>query len=208
MASSCSIERDIDKYVEDLVNIPVDQPLDSAFGDALEAEKGVRLLFASDCYNPLLLNPYICLIDVFNVPPAARRARARRIERHTTDIYDHHVFPLPSAQRRLSLMASTVTDIETFQARWKIFTHDALSKMKADDWENVIAAGGSVLACLMEPRPEVVSPSNLNEYFQSEIYAASDIDLFLWGLSPKQVGSPVSVLHWRLISYPGRKKSN
>ncbi|PPQ75758.1 hypothetical protein CVT26_000698 [Gymnopilus dilepis] len=186
MAPSCSITRAIDKYVGDLVNIPVDQPLDTAFGDALEAEKGVRLLFRSDCYNPLLLNPYICLIDIFNVPLAARRTRARRIEPHTTDIYDHHVFPLPSSRRRLSLMASTVSDIEAFQARWKIFTHDALSKMKAEDWENVIAAGGSVLACLMEPRPALDSLSDLSEYFQSEIYAASDIDLFLWGLSPKQ----------------------
>ena len=170
MASHCHITGAIDKYVRDLINLPVNYPLDGILENALSAEKEIRLLFGTDPYNPVLQNSYLGLIDIFSLHPAARRTRARNVQIDTRRVYEHYVFPLGRSQRRSDLMPSTVPNIQSFQAHWSIFSHGALSKMRDEDWENVVVAGGSVLACLMASNPQITSSQALNDYFLSKTY--------------------------------------
>ena len=181
------ITRAIQQFTQDLTLLPVDRDLDSVLQQAVQAEREIRTLFASDPTNDQLQDRYLGLINVFAVHPAVRRSRARRIRVNTTDIYDHYVFPVDAVHRKPDLMPSTVPSVDAFKQYWDVFTHGALSKMRSQDWENVVAAGGSVLACLMAPHPKIEDLVKLNEYYQSDVYASCDIDLFIWGLTAEQV---------------------
>ena len=176
----------IERFVQDLTNLPVDHSIDHALENALVAEHEIRLLLASDPQNAQLHDMFLGLLDIFKVAPAARRHRARPVDFRTTDFNDYYVFPVAPRHRRSSLSPSTVPDMQAFNKNWEIFTHRALLKMSPKDWNNVIAAGGSVLACL---RSTITNPSSrrLNQFYQSPIHANSDINLFLWGLTPAQV---------------------
>ncbi|KAF8876369.1 hypothetical protein CPB84DRAFT_1852977 [Gymnopilus junonius] len=185
MPGPSGIIRAIERFIAGITNLPVGQRIDEILEDALVAEHEIRLLFASDPQNHQLQNLFLGLIDVFRLHPAARRTRSRQIDPDTKERTARYVFPVNAEDRRLDLTPSTVFDIEAFQRHWDIFTHGALSKMTPNDWKNVVAAGGSVQACLIAPRT-AVSPEYLNKFYQSGSYAPSDIDLFLWGLSPTE----------------------
>ncbi|PPQ97562.1 hypothetical protein CVT26_002347 [Gymnopilus dilepis] len=178
----CSITRAIERFVADIIKTPVDQSLDSALEDAIVAEHEIRLLFGA---GHQISDLYLGLIDVFSLHPAARRTRGRKVQEATRAFDANYILPVNSRVRREDLMPSTVFNIEAFQAHWSIFTHGVLSKMRTQDWNNVIAAGGSVLACLVSPGANS-SSRRLNEVFHSDAYASSDIDLFLYGLNAAQ----------------------
>ncbi|PPR07014.1 hypothetical protein CVT26_005209 [Gymnopilus dilepis] len=182
--SSTQLVTAVDEFIKDIADLPTHQPLDHALEKAIRAERELRHLFASDPHNRLLQDLFIGLVDVLSLDPAIRRTRARLVN-SKADLSGHHIFPLKATSRRGNLLPSTVTDLKSFREHWHVFTHGVLSKMTARDWENVIVAGGSVLACLAPPQ-RVIPPKELNELYQSENYATSDIDLFLWGLSPEE----------------------
>eukprot|EP01117_Protostelium_nocturnum_P006255 TRINITY_DN2256_c0_g3_i1.p1 TRINITY_DN2256_c0_g3~~TRINITY_DN2256_c0_g3_i1.p1 ORF type:complete len:1398 (+),score=544.34 TRINITY_DN2256_c0_g3_i1:123-4316(+) len=73
----------------------------------------------------------------------------------------------------------TVVDQPTFFHNFNVFTEGQLVHL---DWNNVFAAGGSILACLMPTPPSI----NLSEYYHVQAYKSSDIDLFIYGLTPKE----------------------
>jgi hypothetical protein len=62
------------------------------------------------------------------------------------------------------------------------------------NWSNVFAAGGSVAACLTHI-PEKYDESNITrrDYFHNVAYAGSDVDLFLYGLTPVRVSLSLSL---------------
>ena len=59
------------------------------------------------------------------------------------------------------------------------------------DWSSVVAARGAVLACVKSTIPEDIKKREIINIFQSDVYAGSDIDLFLYGLSPEEVSCHV-----------------
>ncbi|PPQ74508.1 hypothetical protein CVT26_007978 [Gymnopilus dilepis] len=185
MPRSSAISLAIERFIQDITNSPVDHPLDDILQDALVVEHEIRLLFGSDPENPQLQDMFLGLFDIFNTHPAARRHRARQIDPNSTDLYRRYVFPISEKHRRSDLMPSIVPNIDAFRRNWEIFTHRALLKMTPKDWKNVIAAGGSVLACVKRPNT-LSSAKRLNEFYQNSIYGSSDIDLFLWGLSQEE----------------------
>ncbi|PPQ70082.1 hypothetical protein CVT26_013416 [Gymnopilus dilepis] len=182
MAPIPSIASAIERFVQEIISVPVDQPIDNVVENAVVAEHELRLLFRAGHQVPDL---YLGLINIFALHPAARRTRARDVQQGTVDSAKHYILPLSPSTRRQSLTPSTVFNVEAFENHWRIFTHRTLSAMRPSDWDNVIAAGGSVLACLMAPGANS-SDKRLNELFQSNVYASSDIDLFLWGLTAEQ----------------------
>jgi hypothetical protein len=66
-----------------------------------------------------------------------------------------------------------------------VFTEGSLSQL---DWNNVVAAGGAVLACLT-PLPEAAKGSrrNTRKHYHAAAYPTSDIDPFQGGLSFEEV---------------------
>ncbi|KAH9483227.1 hypothetical protein JR316_0005331 [Psilocybe cubensis] len=158
--------------------------LDAALQPSLEEEAELRRLFAMDRTNARLSDPHVGLVDVFAAPSAIRTTRARVVD-GPEDLDAKYVMPIADSHRRAEGMPCTVADLEEFKKNWSIFTEGSLSQLL--NWNNVVAAGGSVLACLSPvPKRNKASKRKIRTYFHSKAYPTSDVDLFLWGLTPEQ----------------------
>jgi len=160
--------------------------LHEALRPSIEYEAYLRRLFATDRNNTQLDDPYVGLVDVFAATSDIRVTRARVI-RDDHDFSAKYVMPLSEDRRRKEGSPAMTGSLDDFERNWAIFTEGSLSQLI--DWSNVVAAGGSVLACLSPlPADAQASKRNLRKYYHSQAFPTSDIDLFLWGLTPKQVG--------------------
>jgi hypothetical protein len=95
-----------------------------------------------------------------------------------------HVLPLKSQFRRCEGSPAVVDTLDTFLANFHSFTGGSLQSI---NWNNVVVAGGSVMACLAPP---IVGdgPENLCDWGRPlSKYRGSDVDLFLFGLTANQV---------------------
>lgn len=159
--------------------------LDAALQPSLDDEAELRKLFATDKLNPRLTNPHVGLLDVFAAPSDIRTTRAR-VVKDETDLSGKYVLPLSDVNRRKEGAPSMVADLDKFTKNWAVFTEGSLSQLL--DWSNVVAAGGAVLACLAPlPNTFKVSMPAIRKYYHSSAYPTSDVDLFLWGVTPEQV---------------------
>jgi hypothetical protein len=159
--------------------------LDQALQPSLDEESALRKLFATDRQNECIANPYVGLVDVFDAPEAIRTTRARVVQ-DDKDLSANYVMPLSKINRRIEGTPSTVADLDEFKKNWSVFTEGSLSQLI--DWNNVVAAGGAVLACLTPLGENAkVSKRAIRKYYHSSAYPTSDVDLFLWGLNSEQV---------------------
>ena len=159
-------------------------PIRSALEPSLEDEHVLRRLFATDVQNPRLNDPHVGLVDLFAGPESLRLAQAREVDQQTKDA--QYIFPLENQRRRKTGEPAVVANIDEFKKSWSIFTEGSLSHL---DWNNVIAAGGSVLASLLPLNERSkISKRAMRKHFHQAAFPASDVDLFLWGLTPEQVG--------------------
>ena len=159
--------------------------LNDVLKPSLDYEAELRKLYATDKTNKCLEDPFVGLVDVFEAPANIRATRARVVG-DDQDLSAQYVMPLSRADRRKEGEPSMVGDLEEFKKNWAIFTEGSLSQLF--DWDNVVAAGGAVLACL-SPLSDAVKESKrtLRKYYHSVAYPTSDIDLFLWGMDVQQV---------------------
>lgn len=161
--------------------------LDDVLKPSIDDEAELRRHFATDRENTRLSDPYVGLVDVFDAPAVIRQTKAR-VVKDETDLAAHYVMPLKEEDRRPDGAPAMVTDMEEFKKNWAVFTEGSLSQLI--DWNNVVAAGGSVLACLT-PLADKNKESKraIRKFYHSAAYPTSDVDLFLWGMTPEQVGS-------------------
>ncbi|KAF5361582.1 hypothetical protein D9757_011560 [Collybiopsis confluens] len=163
--------------------------LDPVLQPSLDDETELRRLFATDKNHTRLKDPYVNLVDVFSAPQEIRTIRAR-VLKSDDDLDAKYVMPLSPKDRKAEGSPATTASLEEFQKNWAVFSEGSLSQLL--DWNNVVAAGGSVLACLM-PLPEEakVSKRATRKYYHATAYPTSDIDLFLWGLTPEQAEAKI-----------------
>ncbi|KAG5643246.1 hypothetical protein DXG03_001296 [Asterophora parasitica] len=158
--------------------------LDETLQPSLDDESELRKLFATDKNNTRLNDPLVGLVDIFDAPADIRTTRAR-VVKDDQDLSAKYVMPLSEINRRKEGAASMVNDLEEFQKNWSIFTEGSLSQLL--DWNNVVAAGGAVLACLA-PLSDAAKESkrSIRKYYHAAAYPSSDVDLFLWGMNEEQ----------------------
>ncbi|KAK0231590.1 hypothetical protein IW262DRAFT_1454613 [Armillaria fumosa] len=137
--------------------------LDAVLKPSLDDETELRRLFATDKTSNRLNNPYVGLVNIFDAPNTISVTRAREVK-SVEDLPAKYIMPL---------------------AEEKSSPECSLSQLL--DWSNVVAAGGSVLACLT-PLPEsaTVSKRATRKFYHSNAYPTSDVDLFLWGMTPEE----------------------
>ncbi|EAU82414.1 ankyrin repeat protein [Coprinopsis cinerea okayama7 len=167
--------------------------LDDVLKPSIEDEAELRRYFASDRGNTRLSDPYVGLVDVFDAPADIRQTRARVVV-DEVDLSAKHVMPLKAADRRPEGAPAMVSDIDEFKKNWTVFTEGSLSQLK--DWSNVVAAGGSVLACLT-PLSDKNKESKraIRKHYHNAAYPTSDVDLFLWGLTPEQAEVKINAIY-------------
>jgi len=79
---------------------------------------------------------------------------------------------------------AVVSSFQEFQQNFNLFSESALADL---DWSNVVAAGSAVTTALL-PVPEKWrgSKRSLREYYHQFLAPASDVDLFIYGLSEEK----------------------
>ena len=174
------------QFLSRVANLPKGPvSLDKVLQPSLDDEAQLRKLFATDKRNPRLSDIHVGLVDVFAAPIDIRTTRAR-VVKDDVDRDAQHIMALSSSLRREEGSPSMVEDLEAFKKNWGIFTENSFSQLT--DWSNVIAAGGSVQACLM-PLPKTATGSKraLRKYFHDQAFPSSDVDIFLYGLTVEEV---------------------
>ncbi|KIL59500.1 hypothetical protein M378DRAFT_200085 [Amanita muscaria Koide BX008] len=167
--------------------------LSTVLQPSIDDETELRRLFATDRNNVRLSDPYVGLVDTFDAPPDIRTTRARLVK-DEENLNAKHILPLTEKQRRKDGEPCMVANLEEFKRNWNIFTEGSLSQLV--DWSNVIAAGGSVQACLAPLADEdKVSKRATRKYYHSAAYPSSDVDLFLWGLTPEQAEKKIVTIY-------------
>jgi hypothetical protein len=163
--------------------------IEDALKPALQEETDLRKLWATDRSNSAISDPFAGLIDVFDAPTQLRQIQSRTIAADE-QLNAEHIFPLPEDVRKTSGSPATVANFAEFMNNWSVFSEGSLVQLKPEDWKNVIAAGGSVLACV-EPlsKKDGETRRAMRKYYHSKKYPTSDVDLFLWGLTPEQVST-------------------
>ncbi|KAF9808872.1 hypothetical protein IEO21_07710 [Rhodonia placenta] len=87
-----------------------------------------------------------------------------------------------------------VATLDEFKQNWALFTEGSLSQLT--DWNNVVAAGGAVQACLSPvPAFAKVSKRALRKHFHNTAYPTSDVDLFLYGLTPEEAEKKIQAIY-------------
>ncbi|KAH9949875.1 ankyrin [Amylocystis lapponica] len=169
--------------------VTVFDALSNALQPSLDDEAELRKLFATDKTNPRLKDIHVGLVDIFDAPQDIRTTRAR-VPKDEDDLIAKHIMPLSKERRRKDGVPAIVETLDEFKQNWAIFSEGSLSQLL--DWNNVVAAGGSVQACL-NPVPESakVSKRALRKHFHTNAYPTSDVDLFLYGLTPAEAEAKI-----------------
>jgi len=186
-------------FISRIAALPKGVPvsLDEALQPSLDDEAELRRLFATDTKNTRLNDPHVGLVDVFDAPADIRTTRARVVQ-NEFDLSEKYLMPLTETGRRKESTPAMASSLEEFNQNWSIFSEGSLSLL---DWNNVVAAGGSVLACLLPvPDASKASKRTLRKYFHANAFPTSDVDLFLYGLTPEQAEAKIIAIFQGLSS--------
>lgn len=156
-------------------------PLTEVLAPYRQYEAHIRGVFAQDRQNSALDNPHINLLPLFTQDTPKITTRARDLTAETDEEKSRYIMALPDDKRRAHGTPATVANIGEFRKNFNIFSESSLTEL---DWSNVVAAGSSVVNCLL-PVPEEfnINKRKLREYYHEKFCPASDVDLFLYGLT-------------------------
>ncbi|KAJ3300926.1 hypothetical protein HDU76_005966, partial [Blyttiomyces sp. JEL0837] len=161
--------------------------------EVIDLENSNRKLFAQDRNHPAIADPYASLVSVHDGPEPGSSVKA--LAQFPEEAAVPVIMPIPPELRIGAGLPCTV-DKEEFIFNWRIFTENSLQFLK---WDNVFAAGGSVLACLA-PVPDEMrySPAHLREMYR-EKFPASDIDLFIYGLDEASAKTRMEEIYNQIV---------
>ncbi|KAK4170229.1 Ankycorbin [Cladorrhinum sp. PSN259] len=173
-----------------LVDIPSylsqhpETPLTQLFEPYRKYEAHVREAFAQEPNNELLKDPYVNVLPLFPDGVADFKVRARDLAREPEEEKSKYIMPLPKDVRRPNGSPAVVQNIKDFQRNFNVFSESSLVEL---DWSNVVAAGSSVTNCLLPvPQEYNATKRGLREFYHEKFSPASDVDLFLYGLSEEE----------------------
>lgn len=179
--------QDLPAPLPELVNYIADhpeKPVEEIIRPYRQYEAGLRSIFAQDGKNPVLSQPHVNVLPLFNENTSKIVVRARNLESESQAEKDHYIMPLSDERRRPNGSPAVVQSHQEFRNNLNVFSESSLVDM---DWSNVVAAGSSVVNCLLPIPPEFkTSKRKLREYFHETFCPASDVDLFLYDLTHDQ----------------------
>ncbi|KAK0661521.1 Ankyrin repeat domain-containing protein 11 [Lasiodiplodia hormozganensis] len=141
----------------------------------------IREVFAQEPDHPALTDPFLNITPVFTGQESNARIRARDLATESDAEKEKYIMPLDAEHRKPNGSPAVVQSLREFQTNFNIFSESSLADL---DWSNVVAAGSSVVTPLL-PVPKEYSDSKraLRQYYHDVVAPASDVDLFLYGLS-------------------------
>ncbi|KAJ5894821.1 hypothetical protein N7495_006512 [Penicillium taxi] len=145
----------------------------------------LRRIYAQDPSNSILKTPHLNVVPLYDKSGSTDiRIRARELSSETPEQKEKYILPLPNDLRKPNGSQAVVTTLAEFKNNFNIFTEGALNDI---DWTNIVAAGSSVVTPLL-PVPEKYhgSKRSLRKYYHDVFTPASDVDLFLYGMTDEQ----------------------
>lgn len=168
------------KYIAD----HPDQVVNDILQPYRQYEAKLREVYAQDRQNPALNDPYLNVLPLFNESTKHITTRARDMASESKEVKSKYIMPLPDDKRRANGSPATVSNLAEFQKNFNVFSESSLVDL---DWTNVVAAGSSVVNCLLPvPKEFNTTKRKLREYYHEKFCPASDVDLFLYGLTHEQ----------------------
>lgn len=161
-------------------------------------EAQLRQLYAQEPDNDVLKNEHINVFPLFNDggEKSDIKIRARNLENEPQAEKDRYVMTLPDEQRRPDGSPAVVQSLKEFQHNFNVFSESSLVDL---DWSNVVASGSSVVNTLL-PVPERYRDSKraLREFYHENFCPASDVDLFVYGLTEEQAIEKIQQIETRI----------
>ncbi|KAK2738639.1 hypothetical protein FQN57_006957 [Myotisia sp. PD_48] len=147
-------------------------------------ESKLREVYAQEPHHEAVSDPYTNLVPLFAGHEQLLTTHARQLNDETVEEKEKYIFPLQDQFRRPHGSPAVVQSLSEFKRNFKFFSESSLGEL---DWNNVVAAGSSVITPLL-PVPEKFNTSAqaLRHYYHQKLAPASDVDLFLYGLNEEE----------------------
>ncbi|KLU87586.1 ankyrin repeat protein [Magnaporthiopsis poae ATCC 64411] len=147
-------------------------------------EQELRGLYAQQPDHVALRDPHVNVLPLFTASTPDIKVRARALDKESQDEKDRYIMSLPDEHRRADGSPAVVESLKRFQENFNIFSESALVDM---NWDNVVVSGSAVTSCLLPvPKQFARSKRALREFYHEKFCPASDVDLFLYGLTEEQ----------------------
>lgn len=167
-----------------------DKPMHEILEPYKEYDAQLRKVFAQQSQHPATQIPNV--VPVFAGHEKDIVIRARNIGAESDHEKESYIMPLSEEKRRPNGAPALVKSLDEFRTNFNLFSESALIDL---DWSNVVAAGSSVVTPLLAV-PEAYSGTKraLREYYHEKLAPASDVDLFLYGLSEEEAKAKIEVI--------------
>ncbi|EMR81433.1 putative ankyrin repeat protein [Botrytis cinerea BcDW1] len=144
-------------------------------------ESELRKIYAQQPDHEAIKDGAVNLVPIFSGHESDLKVRARDLENESKEESEKYIMPLKEKERRPNGSPAVVGSIKDFQTNFNLFSESSLADL---DWSNVVAAGSAVTTSLL-PIPEKWAGSKraMREYYHEHLAPASDVDLFLYGLT-------------------------
>jgi hypothetical protein len=124
------------------------------------------------------------------------KIRARDLATESQDERERYLMPLAKSHRKPDGAPAIVQSLKEFQTNFQLFSESALVDM---DWSNVVVAGSAVVTSLLPvPAKHNKSKRALREYYHQKLAPASDVDLFLYGLTEEEAVEKIKQIEQRI----------
>ncbi|KAF1952642.1 ankyrin [Byssothecium circinans] len=171
-------------------------PLSELLEPYKQYDAKLREVFAQEPTHSALSDPHLNIVPVFSGNEKDVKIRARDLDNETAEEKEKYVMSLKDWERLPSGTAAIVDNLPDFQQNFSLFSEASLVDL---DWSNVVAAGSSVVTSLL-PVPEKYKKSKraLRQYYHEILAPASDVDLFLYGLSEEDAVKKIVEIEKRI----------
>lgn len=161
-----------------------DMPISELIEPYRKYEAQLRQMYAQAPESAVLKDPYVNLLPLFTEDTPDIKVRARNLDAETGEERSKYIMALPAHVRRSNDSPATVQSLKEFQRNFNVFSESSLLEM---DWSNVVVSGSAVVNCLLPvPKEYDVSKRTLREFYHEKFAPASDVDLFLYGLTEEE----------------------
>jgi hypothetical protein len=170
------------------------KPLHELIAPYKAYDSKLREVFAQQPAHPAIAKPNV--VPLFSGREHDVKVRARNLATESEAERQRYLMPLTKADRKHDGAPAVVQSIKEFQTNFQLFSESSLVDM---DWSNVVVAGSAVVTSLLPVPPQYnTSKRALREYYHQKLAPASDVDLFLYGLTEEQAVEKIKQIEQRI----------
>jgi hypothetical protein len=124
-------------------------------------ENNLREVFAQEPDHSALRDPYVNALPIFTGNERDLKIRARDLAKESKNIQEKYLFPLKPEVRKPDGAPAVVMSIKDFKSNFNLFCESSLADL---NWNNVVAAGSSVVTSLLPVPPKWADSKRTQRY--------------------------------------------